>query len=99
MTPKHDRYGLGYQLGNRGGNGRMERQKENRMVSSNLIIPLIHQTFNSIGYINSSLSLKDEDVVAPFLTFTINTIAKDEETVENACPTMYTCPSDFELNN
>ena len=71
MTPKHDRHGLGYQPGNRGRNGRMERQKENGMAISNLIIPPLHQTFRSRGYINPNLSAKDKDIVAPFLTFTL----------------------------
>ena len=99
MTPKHDRHGLGYQPGNRGRNERMGRQKENGMASSNLIIPSIHQTFKSRGYINSNLSVEEKDVVAPFLTFTINTIVKNEETVESACPIVYPCLSNFELNN
>ena len=99
MTPKHDRHGLGYQSSNHGRNGQARRQKENGMASSNLIIPLLHQTFRSRGYINSSLSVEGEDVVASFLTFTINAIAKNEEMIESACLTVYPCPTDFKLSN
>ena len=98
-TPKHDRYGLGYQLGNQDKNEQMGRQKGSRMASSKLIIPLMHQTFRSVGYINSSSSRECEDIVAPFFTFAINTTRKDEKMAESACPTVYSCPPNFELNN
>ena len=97
IAPKHDRYALGYQSDNRERNGQMGRQKENGLASSNLIIPPLHQTFRSECYINSNLSVECEDIVAPFLTFAINTIAENEKTVESARPTMYPCPSGFEL--
>ena len=77
----------------------MGRQKRNGMSSSKLIIPPIHQTFKSRGYINSSLFVKNEDIVAPFLAFTINIITENEESTENACPTVYLCLSNVELNN
>ena len=99
MTPKHDRHGLGYQSSDQGRNGQMGRQKGKGMASSKLIIPLIHQTFRSGGYINSSLSEEDEDIVAPFLTFTINAIPKNKETIESTYPIMYPSPPNFEMNN
>ena len=86
IAPKHDRHGLGYQFSNRGRNGRIGRLKENRMASSNLIIPLLYQTFRLGGYINSRLFVECEDIVAPFLTFTINAILENEETVKSAYP-------------
>ena len=67
----------------------MERQKENEMASSDLIIPPIHQNFKLGGYILSNLPVKCEDVVAPFLTFTINTIAKNEKAAKSVCPIVY----------
>ena len=89
-TPKHDRHGLWYQSGNQGRNEQMGRQKRNKMASSRLIIPLIHQTFRSEGYINSSLSAEDEDIVAPFLAFTINATTEkkrnDWECLSNCVP-------------
>ena len=69
------------------------------MASPKLIILPIHQTFRLKGYINSSLSGQDEDIVAPFLTFTINVILENKETVESTHLTMYLSPPDFELNN
>ena len=69
------------------------------MASSGLIIPPIHQTFRSRDYINSSLSVEDGEIVAPFLAFTINATTEKEEMTESACPTVYPCPPDFELNN
>ena len=77
----------------------MKSQNEDRMVGSNLIFPPLNWTFRSGGYINSSLFGEDEDIVTPLLALTINVIVEEEETVENACPTMYPCPPDFELNN
>ena len=76
MTPKHNRHGLGYQPNNQGRNEQIGRQKENRMADSRLIIPPIHQTFRSGGYINSSPFGEDKDIVAPFLTFMINATTK-----------------------
>ena len=98
-TPKHDQYGLGYQSDNQGKNKQMVRQEGSRMASSRLIIPPIHQTFKLGGYINLSLFGEDEDIVAHFLTFTINATTENEKTTEGACPTMYPCPPNFELNN
>ena len=77
----------------------MGSQKENRMVRSNLIFSLLNWTFKSRGYINSSSSREEEDIVTPLLALTINVITEEEETIENAYPTMYPCPPDFELNN
>ena len=77
----------------------MGRQKGKRMASSKLIIPPIHQTFRSEGYINSSLSVEDEDIDAHFLTFTINATTDNEKTTESAYLAVYPCLSDFELNN
>ena len=92
-------YGLGYQSSYQERYGQMGRQKGKGMISSKLIILPIHQTFRSRGYINSSLSMEDEDIVAHFLTFTINAIPEYEKTVESICPAVYPCPPDFELNN
>ena len=77
----------------------MGSQKEDKTVRSNLIFPPLNWIFRSGGYINSSLSREDEDIVTPLLALTINVITKKEETVENACPTVYPCPPNFELNN
>ena len=87
--PKHDRHGLGYQPNNQSRNEQMGRQRGNRMANSRLTIPPIHQTFKSRGYINSNLSMEDEDVVTPFFAFTINATTENEETTENVCPTVY----------
>ena len=76
-TPKHDRHGLGYQPSDQDRKRRMGRQKGNRMASSRLIIPPIHQTFRSEGYINSSLSVVGKDIFAPFFSFTINATTKN----------------------
>ena len=80
-------------------NGQMERQKGKRMASSKLIIPPIHQIFRSEGCINSSLSVEDEDIIAPFLAFTINATIENEEMAESARLAVYPCPPDFELSN
>ena len=69
------------------------------MTSSYLAFPLLSWTFRLEGYINTSLSREDEDVVAPFHTLTINFIIEDKEEVESAYPTMYSCSPDFELDN
>ena len=76
----------------------MGRQKRNRMANSKLIIPPIHQTFRLGGCINSSLLVENKDIVAPFLTFTIN-VTTEEETAESVCPVVYPCSPNFELNN
>ena len=99
IAPKHDSHSLGHQPGNQGKNGQMGKQKGNGMARSKSIIPPLCQTFKSRGYINSSLSMECEDVVTPFLTLTINATTKDEEMIESACPTVFPCPRDFELNN
>ena len=69
------------------------------MANSKLSIPPIHQTFRLGGYINSSLSMEDENIVTPFVIFSINAITKEEEMDKSACQTVYPCPPDFELNN
>ena len=69
------------------------------MVRSNLIFSPLNFTFKSEGYINSSSSGEDEDIVTPLLALTINVITEEKETNENACPTIYPCPPDFKLNN
>ena len=69
IAPKHNHCGLGYQSGNREKNGRIGKQRENRMaifkVQKNsdrpLIVPPLHQTFRSGGYVNSSLSVEHKD--------------------------------------
>ena len=96
---KHDHHGLGYQFSDEGRKRQIKRQKGKRMASSKLIIPPIHQTFRFEGYINSSLFVNDEDVVTPLIALTINVIIEDEEMVKTARPTMYPCPSGFELSN
>ena len=96
-TPKRNRYGVGYQLHDQRRNGRI--QKENRMTRSYLVFPPLSWTFKSGGYINASPSEEDEDVVMPLRTLTISVITEDEEIVETACPAMYPCSSDFELDN
>ena len=92
-TPKCNRYGVGYQLHDQKRNGRI--QKENRMIRSYLAFPLLIWTFRSGGYINTSLSRENEDVVAPFHALTINVITEDKEEVESAYPTMYPCSPNF----
>ena len=77
----------------------MESQKEDRMVRSNLAFPPLNWTFRSRAYINSTMCGEDKDMVTPLLTLTINVITKKEEIVQNVCPTVYLCPSDFELSN
>ena len=98
-APKRNRYGIRYQPSDQKRNDRMESQKENRIVRSNLVFPPLDWTFRLWGYINSSLSREDEDIVTPLLTLTINVITEKEETVDNACPIVYPCPSNFDLNN
>ena len=68
------------------------------MASFRLIILPIHQTFKSKGYINSSPSGEDKDIVAPFLTFMINATTK-KEAAESVCPTVYLYLPDFKMNN
>ena len=69
------------------------------MTRSYLAFPPLSWTFRSRGYINTSLSGEDKDVVAPFHALTINVITEDKEEVESAYPTMYPCSPDFELDN
>ena len=64
-----------------------------------LAFPPLSLTFRSGGYINASLSRENKDVVALFHALTINVITEDREKVESVYPTVYPCPSDFELNN
>ena len=99
MAPKRNRHDIGYQLGDQRRNGRMGSQKENRMVRSNLVFPPLNWTFRSGGYINSDMSGEDKDIATPFRTLTINVITKEEEMDKTACPTVYPCSPDFELNN
>ena len=96
---KRNRYGIGYQFGDQRRNGQMGSQKENRMVISNMVFPPLSWTFRSEGYINSNLPVEDEDIVTPLIALTINVITEEEETIENACPTVHPCPPSFELNN
>ena len=98
-APKRNRYGIGFQLEDQRKNGRMGSQKENRTVRSNLIFLPLDWTFRSGGYINFDLSEKDQNLVAHLLALTINEIKEDEKTIENTCPIVYPCLSDFELNN
>ena len=96
-TPKRNRYGVGYQLHDQRRNGRI--QKENRMTRSYLAFPPLSWTFRLGGYINTSLSKKDEDKVAPFHALTINIITEDKKEVESNYPTVYQCSLDFEIDN
>ena len=98
-NPKRNRYGIGYQLRDQRKDGWIGSQKGNRMVRSYSNVPPLSRTFKSRGYINTSLSKENKDVVAPFHAFTINVITKDKEKVESVYPTVYPCQPDFELNN
>ena len=98
-APKHNRHGIEYQPSDRRRNGWMGSQKENGMVKSNLVFPPLDWTFRLWGYINSSLSREDEDIVTPLLTLTINVITEKEEMVKSVCLTVYPCPPSFDLNN
>ena len=69
------------------------------MTRPYLAFPSLNLTFKSGGYINTSLSGEEEDVVAPFHTLTINIITKDKEEVENTYPTVYPYSPNFELDN
>ena len=95
---KHNRHGIGYQLGDQRKNSRMGSQKENGMVRPNLVFSLLNWTFKSGGYINSNLSREDEDIAISLLIITINVITEKEEMVESVRPTVYLCPPNFELN-
>ena len=98
-TPKCNRHGIGYQLGNQRRNSQRGSQKENKMVRSNLVSPPLNWTFRLGDYINFNQSKEYESLVTPFRTLTINVITKEEEMDKTACPTVYPCSSDFELNN
>ena len=69
------------------------------MTRSYLAFPPLSWTFRSRGYINTSLSGEDKDVVAPFHALIINVITEDREEVESVYLTVYLCSSDFELDN
>ena len=86
-------------LGDQRRNGQMGTQKENGMVKSNLVFLPLDWTFKSEGYINSSLSGEDKDIVTPLPTPTINVITEEEEMVESVCPIVYPCLLSFDLNN
>ena len=59
-TPKHNRYGVKYQLHDQGRNGRIQKK---RMTKPYLAFPPLSWTFRSGGYINTSLSEENEDAV------------------------------------
>ena len=69
------------------------------MTRSYLAFPPLSWTFRSRGYINTSLSEEDENVIVPFHALTINVIIEDKDEVESAYPTVYLCSPDFELDN
>ena len=69
------------------------------MTRPYLAFPPLSWNFRSGGYINTSLSGENEDVVAPLHTLTINVIIDDKEKVESAYPTVYPCSPDCELDN
>ena len=96
-TPKRNRHGIGYQLHEQRKNGLI--QKENRSTKFYSALSPLSWTFRSGGYINTSLSGEDEGVVMPFRTFTIHVIIEDKKEAKSACPTVYPCSSDFELDN
>ena len=77
----------------------MESQKEDKMVRSNLVSPLLNWTFRSGGYINSSLYGEDENIATPFFALTINVITEDGEMIESTHPIVYLCSPNIELNN
>ena len=94
---KRNHYGIGYQPYNQGIYGRI--QKENRMTRPYLAFPPLSWTFRSGGYINTTPSGKEEDMGMPFHALTISVITEDKEEVESAYPTVYSYPSDSELDN
>ena len=98
-APKRNCYSIGYQPSDQSRNDWMGSQKENRIVSSNLVFPPLDWTFRSGGYINSNQFGEDGNLATPLHALTINVITKDEEIVRIARPTVYPCSSDFELNN
>ena len=64
-----------------------------------MAFPPLSLMFRLGGYINTALSREKEGVVVPFRALTINVITEDEEEVRNACPVVYPCPPDFNLDN
>ena len=96
-TPKCNRHGIGYQSHDQRKNGRI--QKRSRMTRPYLAFLPLNLTFRSEGYINASLSGKDEDVVMPLYALTISVIIEDKDIVGTARLTVYPCPPDFELDN
>ena len=96
-TPKKNCHGIGYQSYNQRKNGQI--QKENRMTRPYLAFPLMSWTFRSGGYINTAPSGKEEDMSMPFRALTISVVIGDKEEVESAYPTVYSYPSDSELDN
>ena len=99
LAPKCNRYSIGYQPSNQGRNDWMGIQKENRRVRSDLVFPPLNQSFKSRGYINSNQSMKDENLFTPLCSLNINVITKEKEMVQTACPIVYPCSPNFELNN
>ena len=69
------------------------------MTRPYLAFPPLSWTFRSGGYINITLSEKEEDVVMPFRALTINVITRNEEEAESVYPAVYPYPSDSELDN
>ena len=69
------------------------------MTKSCLVFPLLSWTLRLGIYINASLFGENEDMVTPIHAFIINVITEDKEKVESACPTVFPCSPDFELNN
>ena len=94
---KRDNHGIGYQQYNRRRNGR--NQKENKVTRPYLAFPPLSWTFRSGGYMNITLSGKEEDVVMPFRALTISVIIRNEEKAESVYPAVYPYPSDSELDN
>ena len=74
--PKQNCYGIRYQPYNQRRNGRI--QKENKMTRPYVAFPPLSWTFKSGGYINTTPSGKEKDVVVPFRALTINVVTEDE---------------------
>ena len=90
-TPKQNCHSIGYQSYDQRRNDQI--QKGNRMIRPYLAFPPLSWTFKSRGYINTTLSRKEQGVVVPFPALTISVITKDKD--ESAYPAVYSYPSDF----
>ena len=107
VTPKKDRYRLGYRPSNYERKRQAEKCKERRMANYKgqmnndelMTFLSLFQTFKSCGYINPNLFVEKREIATSLLTLTINATEEDKEVTRKVYSTVHPCPPDFKLNN